>query len=307
VKFAVEPWSPEYGAAGQGDALRPTDAAVSVDIEVPIGEWGPRRPGDVDLPDSVLITDGVRRIDAWIWIQDDEGRSRPGICASYAAGAVRCDGEAHVVGANVERGLFTPAPDAEGIKTRHADYAARAAAGESPEELSLALQQRMGELEVALAHQLAGEAELILVDGPLTGRQNIPGAVGYTKSQVVAYLPPALTPVIGALGPGERTPLFVTTGNWSRFSWYLRLAAIEGHSWAGVVRCEVSADLNVSDAVRIADVTAALLPRFASAAHKDARAPQNLYPIGGLERELRRRLGDAQLLYRALRSAARAA
>ena len=47
-----------------------------------------------------------------------------------------------------------------------------------------------------------------------------------------------------------------------------------------------------------------LLPAFASEAHKDARAPQNLYPIGGLERELRHRLGDAELLYRALRAAA---
>lgn len=307
MKFAVEPWSPEYGGAGGGDALRPTDAAISVDIEVPADEWAPRRPGAVDLPESVLITDGVRRIDAWVWIQDDEGRSRPGICASFAAGAVRCDGRAQVVGATVERGLFTAAADAETIQTRHADYPARAAAGESPEELSTALQKRMGELEVALAQQLAGQAELIVVDGPLTGRQNIAGAVGYTKSQVVAYLPPALTPVIGALGPGERTPLFVTTGNWSRYSWYLRLAATEGHSWAGVVRCETSADLTITDAIHAADVTATLLPRFASAAHKDARAPQNLYPIGGLERELRRRLGDAQLLYRALRSAARAA
>jgi hypothetical protein len=38
--------------------------------------------------------------------------------------------------------------------------------------------------------------------------------------------------------------------------------------------------------------------------HKDPRAPQNLVPIGGLERELRHRLGDQQVLYRALRAAA---
>jgi hypothetical protein len=47
-----------------------------------------------------------------------------------------------------------------------------------------------------------------------------------------------------------------------------------------------------------------LLPKLSSAPHKDPRAPQNLVPIGGLERELRRRLGDQQLLYRALRAAA---
>jgi hypothetical protein len=71
-----------------------------------------------------------------------------------------------------------------------------------------------------------------------------------------------------------------------------------------VVRCECSADLDPVALVELASVTAALLPRFASAPHKDARAPQNLYPIAGLERDLRRRLGDARLLYRALRAAA---
>ena len=53
----------------------------------------------------------------------------------------------------------------------------------------------------------------------------------------------------------------------------------------------------------LADRVAATLPRFASEPHKDARAPQNLYPIGGLERQLRHRLGDAAVVYRALRRA----
>jgi len=35
---------------------------------------------------------------------------------------------------------------------------------------------------------------------------------------------------------------------------------------------------------------------------KDPRAPQNLYPIAGLERELRRRLGNPQILHRSLRT-----
>ena len=48
------------------------------------------------------------------------------------------------------------------------------------------------------------------------------------------------------------------------------------------------------------------LGRFASVAYKDSRAPQNLYPIAGLERELRRRLGDPRVLYRALRQSAQA-
>jgi hypothetical protein len=54
-------------------------------------------------------------------------------------------------------------------------------------------------------------------------------------------------------------------------------------------RIECSADLPVSDVTRLAAVIQKCLGRFASAAYKDARAPQNLYPIAGLERELRRR------------------
>ena len=69
-------------------------------------------------------------------------------------------------------------------------------------------------------------------------------------------------------------------------------------------RCECSANLPVSAAAAIADQVTAALPRFASEPHKDGRAPQNLYPIAGLERDLRHRLGDPQVLYRALRLAA---
>ena len=76
------------------------------------------------------------------------------------------------------------------------------------------------------------------------------------------------------------------------------------HGWDGVVRLEVPADRPVADTAALADRLSATLPRFASTPHKDPRAPQNLVPIGGLERELRHRLGDAPLLLRALRTAA---
>ena len=50
----------------------------------------------------------------------------------------------------------------------------------------------------------------------------------------------------------------------------------------------------------MAGLSAATLPRFASSAYKDPRAPQNLVPIAGLERRLRGLLGDARVLHRAL-------
>jgi hypothetical protein len=120
----------------------------------------------------------------------------------------------------------------------------------------------------------------------------------------VTYLPPELNAVVGRLAPGERSPLFTLGTSWSRLSWYFRLPATGASPWSGVVRGECSANLALADAAALADRVTAALPRFASEAHKDSRAPQNLYPIAGLERELRHRLGDPQVLYRALRLAA---
>jgi hypothetical protein len=162
----------------------------------------------------------------------------------------------------------------------------------------------MGELEAALATE--EDTELIVVDGPLRGALEQQCRVGYVKTHHVSYLPDEIEGVVGKLAPGQRTPLFLTLGRWGRFCWYVRLPGGVGHAWAGVVRCETTADCEVGAAVKVADIVTKALPRFASVSHKDPRAPQNLYPIAGLERDLRRRLGDPALLYRDLRVAAAA-
>ena len=56
-------------------------------------------------------------------------------------------------------------------------------------------------------------------------------------------------------------------------------------------------------AVEAAEPAAGWLPDFASALHRDARAPVNLTPIAGLERHLHRLQGDARLALRAVREA----
>jgi hypothetical protein len=282
--------------------MEDTTSPPALDVEVPPADWAPIDPGGVGA-DSVLFVDGVRRVDANVWITKADGSATLGICASYAAGAVRADGSADIVDTVVERGLFTSAPGAESIATRRSTYAVRAAAGESPEALWLAMQQRMGELEATIVAKYES-ADLVVADGPLRVGKHPPSSVGYIKTHHVHYLPPAVRPIIGALGEGQRTPLFLSTTSWSRYMWYLRLPGPTGHPFASVVRLEASADQSPSAATALADLVSASLPRFASHGHKDPRAPQNLYPIAGLERELRRRLGDPMLLYRDLRSAA---
>ena len=302
TRYTVEPWAPEYGVPGSTPLEEP-ESAVDPAVEVPPDSWRPLRARRSPATE-VLFVDGVRRVDANVWIDQGEGPTALGLCAVYAAGAVRCvEDRATVVATAVERGLFTAASGVGPIVTRHGTYEVRATAGETPEELWLGLQQRMGELEgrIAADHARSG---LVIVDGPLSHRRHVPEAVGYVKTQRVHYLPPALRAVLDELTPGTRTPLFLTTTSWSRYSWYLRLTAATGPGARGIVRCEITADGPVAQAAEVADRVTATLPRFASAPHKDPRAPQNLYPIGGLERELRRRLGDRDLMYRALRAAA---
>jgi hypothetical protein len=71
---------------------------------------------------------------------------------------------------------------------------------------------------------------------------------------------------------------------------------------AGVVRLEAAAGRGLGEAVRLADLSARQIPRFASNAAHDPRAPQNLHPIGGLEGRLKHLLGDPLLLRRAVES-----
>ena len=306
MKFAVDPWDPAYGTSNELDPGDPSRADVDCDLEVPAGRWAPRAAGASPGTERIVFVDGVRRVEAHVWIDGDDGAAHHGTCASYAAGAVRCDGTAVCGPMIVRRGLFTAYGGAEPISTPAGEFALRLAPSSSPDGLSLALQERMGEaeLEAAEAACAAGEVDAVVVDGSLRGRQHLTGAVGYVKTHHVTYLPPELNVVVGRLAPGERTPLFALGTTWSRISWYLRLPGAAGSTWSGVVRAECSANHTVPEAAGLADMITAALPRFASAAHKDTRAPQNLYPIAGLERELRHRLGDPQLLYRALRRAA---
>ncbi|HEV3363545.1 MAG TPA: DNA double-strand break repair nuclease NurA [Acidimicrobiia bacterium] len=306
MKFTVDPWDPSYGTSNELDPADISKAQIDVDVEVPAGQWAPRRPPPRERAERLVFIDGVRRVEAHVWIDADDGMAQHGICASYAAGAVRCDGAAVCGPFIVRRGLFTTHGGADTIPTWAGDFTVRLAASASAEGLALAVQERMAEAELEAAEAACGEGDvdLVVVDGPLRGRQHLSGAVGYIKTHHVTYLAPELNAVVGRLTPGERSPLFILGTDWSRLSWYFRLPATGASPWSGVVRGECSANLPPADAAALADRVTTALPRYASQAHKDGRAPQNLYPIAGLERDLRHRLGDQQVLYRALRLAA---
>lgn len=309
MQWSVESWDPAYGLPGEALDLAESSADVVVDIEIAIPDWAPinvipRMPAD-DGTGAVIFVDGVRRVDARAWVHGPDGTVAPALCATYGAGAVRCDGTARIAAVLIERGLFTASPHAVDVHTRAGDYPLRSVGSTRTEALPLALQARMAELEIAAAEEACnGGCDLLIVDGPLRGRVHLPNAVGFIKTHQVAYLPPDQHGVVNALEAGQRTPVFATGTAFSRYACYLRLPGGLATPWAGVVRLEVPADLDVPHAIALLARAAGVLPRYASQPHKEPRAPQNLYPIAGLERELRRRLGDEALLYRALRQAA---
>jgi len=286
----VDAWDPAYGAAYEGGdgPASPSSAQVDTDAEV--------------------LVDGVRRNDAGLWTAEDDGLSFPGLAASYAAGVVRCDlgrGVAEVAGARVARGLFTASPSAGDVLAGSVRYEIHRVNGTGEaSKLPAAVQPALTALEIEISSMARESGDLLVVDGPLRNRRQLPRTIGYVKTQQKQYLPAALTPVVTGLRPGQRTPVFHLGTVWGGWSWYLRLPGANGAPWSGIVRVECSPDLEIDEAVELAELSAVTLPRFASPAYKDPRAPQNLVPIAGLERRLRSMLGDSRVLHRALTVAA---
>ena len=110
MRFAVEAWDPDYGTGGDADGLDPSTDVVDPNLEVAAESWSPIDPS-ADAPTAVFFVDGVRRIDARIWVTDGD-RVLPGSCATVAAGSVLCTpGQASIHEMAVRRVVLTPPTD----------------------------------------------------------------------------------------------------------------------------------------------------------------------------------------------------
>jgi hypothetical protein len=299
----VEEWSPEYGASAQMDEeLAASDEEVEPFVET--SSWRPVTPDPRALPPAAFI-DGVDRVEARAVL--DHKAPVPGLFGSVGVGAVVVDRSARFEACTVKRAAvfgmgvrpFLP-PMREPVS-----YLALGAQGSRPEELRRELQGVRTSLEEDLSRHLARSGYLVLVDGPLRVREPL-DLVGFIKRHHKSYLSPDLQSTATALKKGERTPVFKFGAIRPRYSWYVRLADVENqHPWAATSRCEVSTTVGLERAVELADLVTNQLPRFASKAFWDTRAPQNLVPIATLERKLWSLLGDRQLIFRKIRSALR--
>src|SRR5205823_14010768 len=110
MRVVIDPWDPSYGPAADADGMSESTAEVNLAVEVAPAAWAPRRPSSHSAaPEVIVFVDGVRRIDARVWIDGDDdptgASAGPGLCGSWAAGAVRCDRQgARVAAVEVGRG-----------------------------------------------------------------------------------------------------------------------------------------------------------------------------------------------------------
>lgn len=308
VRIRLDPWEPDYDAAIQ--LTVEDEAQPDVDLQVESAVWSVIDPLTPTLPKHVHFVDGVRRIEHRILVESDD-RTSFGLLGSFAVGATRIDGKASivsplvrrvaVVGGGVQLDAMTFGVQAS---TATVSFDALAVAENTPEAPLLGLQNVMREAEAALAASLGGDDCLTFLDGPLSffTAHRLP-VVGFVKRLLRSYLPPDKAILLRTLPVGQRTPIFlIKETRHQRYSWYSRIGygrPIDSQL-TGIVRLETLSSLNMQEVQRLANLSASLLPRYASALGHDPRAPQNLYPIAGLERYLRRLLGDTLVVRRAI-------
>jgi hypothetical protein len=304
-----EDWSVSYGAPYLVDADdAPADVRLVEDGDDVVRFHGPF-PRLTSTP--VAFVDGVRRGEAVLYLSTDDGFAR-GLAGAHGTGAVLCDGGATprfdrcavrrlVVWGSGQRAELPAVPGGW-------SWQPFSTGASGPAAPLVALQRRMREAEGRLAEDLCEEGWLTVVDGPLNyvRSRDVP-VVGYVKTHGQPLLAPEHHARVPELAAGQRTSLFLKRPD--IYSAYLRLTDRSARSgpWAGVVRVELPSSVGIAAASRAADRVAAMLPAFAGVAHVDPRAPQNLQPVGALERELRHRLGDLGLAVRAVRAAVSAA
>lgn len=307
-RVRLDPWEPEYESAIQlsGEEEGPAD----VDTQVELGSWVAVVPSPVTVPDKVFFVDGVRRIEHRILVEAAD-RTLFGLLGSLGVGATRVTARAQIVGEQVRRviavaGGLELGPWELRLATGSATviFVSLAVAENTPEAPLQALQNSMREREATLAESLSTDESLVFLDGPLTffTATKLP-VIGFVKRLLRSYLPPEKALLLRSIEVGQRTPLFlIKETRHQRYSWYTRIGSgrVIDSTLTGIVRLETSSALGLGLVRRLADLSTAVLPRFASSYGRDPRAPQNLYPVGGLETALRHRLGDPLIIKRAI-------
>jgi hypothetical protein len=305
--YGVEPFDVGYGAAFAADADSPL--AIECPIVEDDGTLTAHDPKPQRRPDRVAFVDGTMRTDARLSRTDSAGIVITGLAGSWAAGAVFASGDSLLKIDRITVGRV--AVFCGGVSARLPEqppgwsWQPDSVEGNDLESARQRVQRRMRGSEGALAEDLCDEGWLTVVDGPLNNvrRTRVVPIIGYVKTHHRPMLDAGNWARVPQLQVGRRSSLFAMGSE--LYGSYLRVGDPGPWSspWGGIVRLEVPAGAGRSRAVSVIEAAAAWLPRYASAPHRDPRAPVNLSPIAGLETVLRRHSGDAGLALRAIRAA----
>ena len=317
MRIVLDPWGGDYGSQISTPYEADTEEVLirALDEEGEQCPWRPIAPAPISSPIETVVVDGVMRSDAFGMVEDEERRALA-LFGSFAAGAVSINAHVRIVQERIVRLFITggnwPTPEDVNVPVGRGGnlcYLGFSTKDETYEDLREALVNEMRRAEAQVAEVLTNADSLVLADGSLKFFGGASSVVGVIKTIHKLYLPPKRTSLLGRLQPGQRTPFFCiesrrkNTG-YRMLTCYLRLAEAQPIElpFAGLVRLEVNPsqrdDRNVSE---VFDQAAVKVRALASRAPKDPRAPQNLIPIGGLERRLRHQLGDAQLVLRGIK------
>lgn len=301
----LDPWLPDYEGAIQIDPA--DDGTPGVDTTVETTEWKAVAASTGDTVPPLYFIDGIRRTEARVLAWHQSGMVH-GLFGAVAAGAVRsANRQADFDRCAVQRVLLLGGGHFHS-ETIHAGsaqliFGGIATAAKTPAEVTSELQELMRQLEAKIAEDVLSDDSLVFIDGPLAYITSLGPAIGVIKRISLPYIDAAHFALVTTLALGERTPVFlIADGKRDRYSWYLRIGQRRDfdHELTGIVRLEVRATAGLGAAKHLARMSAAVLVEFASSAVRDPRAPQNLVPIGALEQELRRRMGDPLLIRRGI-------
>jgi hypothetical protein len=325
----LEPWNIGYDAPVSINPEEiPSTDKVNTEFEIANGSWQPIRTAIApDLPNQILFIDGRLRLDAkFLGRRDDE--IMYGAFATIAIGAVLVDrkiSRAKCIATEVKRIIALGGNLAAPVTVIPCPMSGRGdlkydncltSSNNEPDTPSQIVQSAMLDEELRIANQLSLDKELIqenaliVRDGPLLYRvyQTPYDTIGYVKTMGKAYLKGENAQILRSLKVGERTPIFrISNTHGSNLSWYLRSGSSElnykrlgYHDLHGIIRIDVGGELAIDRAKAIADQSTYLIPQYASHPTRDPRAPQNLTPVGALEKELGRRMGSRELISRRL-------
>ncbi len=323
--FRLEPWGTDYEPPiDLSEEFSISESEVDPTVETK--DWTAFKPQkQPSLPNRAIFIDGRRRIDAAV-VGGERDTVYYGAFGTIAVGAVivnRATSSAtyshlrvrRIIGfSGNQQASLTRIPCPLG-STAELFYEPIEPSGENtPQTRKSLIQNAMLKAEDQLAAEvLAKEPEtLVIRDGQLRWYGKPDVTLGYVKTMHKNYLSGDFAAVLWQLKPGERTPIFAIRDKSNlrrRWSWYLRSGSpdvcpkrLGYHDLQGIVRLELYSEaVPLDKAKEIADQSTYLIPQYASHPSRDPRAPQNLTPVGALERELGRRMGDRAVIERRLR------